>query len=114
MIIGKINEGVDYQNIDIDLKGIKTKKELLNKVAKELNFPAIEENSWDAFCDWFGVLYEPFNTFNAVKITFKNCGGLEESVKKMFISILKNPEYEYFVCDDISNKHVPCYYEILD
>lgn len=64
MIIGKIKEGVDYQNIDIDL--------------------------------------------------FKNCGDLEENVKKMFISILKNPEYEYFVCDDISNKHVPCYYEILD
>ncbi len=49
MIIGKIKECVDYQTIDIDLKKIKTKKELLNKVATDLNFPAIRENSWDAF-----------------------------------------------------------------
>ena len=115
MIIGKIKEGVDYQNIDIDLKGIKTKKELLYKVSKELNFPIIGEDNWDAFSDWFGVLYEPYDTFNAVKITFKNCGDLEEDVKKAFFSILQEPEYEYLDAGNCKNeKRVPCYFEMLD
>ena len=116
MIIGEIKKGVKYNNIEIDLKGIKSQKELLYKVGKELHFPVVGENNWDAFNDWLITIYEPYDKFDAVKITFKNCIALEEDVKKTFFEFLGYSAEDGFVTDEIGSKYrrIPCYYEVLD
>lgn len=115
MIIGEINKDVVYKTIEIDLEGIQTKKDLLYKVSKELNFPIWDENNWDAFNDWLRFIYEPFDKYKAVKIVFKNCGNLHEDVKKIFFKILQGSatgDGAGFSSDN--GYHVACYYEILD
>ena len=114
MIIGEIKKGVKYHNIEIDLKGIKGKKDLLYKVSKELHFPEVGENNWDAFNDWMGIVYEPFDKFDAVKITFKNCAGLEEEVKKTFFELLQYSAEDGFVTEGETHRRIQCYYEVLD
>ena len=97
------------------LEGIQTKKDLLYKVSKELNFPIWDENNWDAFNDWLRFIYEPFDKYKAVKIVFKNCGNLHEDVKKIFFKILQGSatgDGAGFSSDN--GYHVACYYEILD
>lgn len=114
MIIGEIKKGVKYHNIEIDLKGIKKQKDLLYKVGKELHFPVVGENNWDAFNDWLSVIYEPYDKFNAVKITFKNSTDLEEEVKKTFIEFLGYSAKDGFVTEGEVYRRIPCYYEVLD
>lgn len=112
MIIGKIDKNLKYETIEIDLAGIETRKDLLYKVSKELNFPIIDEDNWDAFYDWLCFLYEPFDKYEAVRIVFKNCEKLNGEVKKIFIELLQNSADNGFI-DDLDTE-IPCYYEILD
>lgn len=112
MIIGEIKNGVKYNQIEIDLKGIKNQKDLLYKVSKELHFPMVGENNWDAFNDWLTYLYEPYDKFSAVKIVFKNCADLEENVKHIFFELLNYSAEDGFVADNSKQTRVPCYYEI--
>ncbi len=111
MIIGEIKKEIKYHNIEIDLKGIEGKNDLLYRVSKELHFPSVVWN-WDAFNDWMCFLYEPYDKFDAVKITFKNCAGLEEEVKKTFFELLGYSANTGFSTD--GPEMVPCYYEVLD
>ena len=113
MIIGQIDKNLKYETIEIDLQGIETKKDLLYKVSKELNFPIWDENNWDAFRDWLvNSLYEPFDKYKAVRILLKNFSILDEEVKRIFYEILEESA-DYGFEDNNGSKHIPCYYEIL-
>lgn len=113
MIIGNINKNLHYETIEIDLNGIKTKKSLLYKVSKELNFPLWDENNWNAFRDWLSALYEPYDAYEAVRIIFKNSSNLKTEDKQIFYEILKESADNGFD-DNNGTRHIPCYYEILD
>jgi hypothetical protein len=114
MIIGNVNDDIQYETIEIDLKGIQSKKDLLYTVSKELNFPMWDENNWDAFNDWLRCIYEPFDQYEAVKIVLKNCGDIEFNVKKIFFEILEDSALGGFRVSNNVYKEVPCYYEIID
>ena len=114
MIIGNVNDEIQYETIEIDLKGIQSKKDLLYTVSKELNFPMWDENNWDAFNDWLRCIYEPFDQYEAVKIVLKNCGDIELNVKKIFFEILEDSALGGFRVSNNVYKEVPCYYEIID
>lgn len=114
MIIGNVNDDIQYETIEIDLKGIQSKKDLLYTVSKELNFPMWDENNWDAFNDWLRCIYEPFDQYEAVKIVLKNCGDIELNVKKIFFEILEDSALGGFRVSNNVYKEVPCYYEIID
>lgn len=114
MIIGNVNDDIQYETIEIDLKGIQSKKDLLYTVSKELNFPMCDENNWDAFNDLLRCIYEPFDQYEAVKIVLKNCGDIELNVKKIFFEILEDSALSGFRVSNNVYKEVPCYYEIID
>ena len=113
MIIGEINKDVVYETIEIDLKGIQTKKALLYTVSKELNFPIWDENNWDSFRDRLFALYEPYGAYKAVRIVLKNFSILDEEIRRVFYEILQESSDCGFD-DNNGNRHIPCYYEIID
>ena len=113
MIIGNIDSNLNYETIEIDLKDISTRKDLLYKVSKELNFPLWDENNWDAFRDWLVAIYEPFDKYKAVRILLKNFSVLDEEVRRVFYEILQESADYGFEYDDGTGQ-VPCYYEIVD
>ena len=113
MIIGNIDKNIKYETIEIDLSGIETKKDLLYKVSKELNFPLWGENNWDAFRDWLFALYEPYDVYKAVRIVLKNFSILDKEIRRIFFEILQESADDGFE-DNNGTRHIPCYYEILD
>ena len=113
MIIGRIDNNLKYETIEIDLQGIETKKDLLYKVSKELNFPIWDENNWNAFSDWLvNGLYDSFDNIVALRIVLKDFSIKDEEVKRIFYEILEESA-DYGFEDNNGSKHIPCYYEIL-
>jgi RNAse (barnase) inhibitor barstar len=46
----------DYRLFEVDLMGIKTPQDLMNKIASALNFPSYFGGNWDAFLDMISDL----------------------------------------------------------